>query len=97
MATRYGRLGLRTLAGTMVAAVPVAAACSQGPTYDQWAATDGAAGRINLDDVQAAFKKSDSATEFERKVNEIYEGDGTVLAAGDHALHAAALEVLTGD
>ena len=25
------------------------------------------------------------------------EGDGTVLAAGDHALHAAALEVLTGD
>ncbi len=79
MATKYGRLGIRTLAGTMVAAVPVAAACSQGPTYDQWAATDGAAGRINLDDVQQAFKDSESATEFERKVNEIYEGDGIVL------------------
>jgi len=25
------------------------------------------------------------------------EGDGTVLAAGDRSLHAAALEVLTGD
>ena len=79
MATRYGRLGIRTLAGAMVAAVPAAAACSQGPTYDQWAATDGAAGRINLDDVQQAFKDSESATEFERKVNEIYEGDGLVL------------------
>ena len=79
MATRFGRLGMRTLAGTIVATVPVAAACSQGPTYDQWAATDGAAGKINLDDVQAAFKKSKSATEFERKVNEIYEGDGLVL------------------
>ena len=79
MATRYGRLGIRTLAGTMVAAVPVAAACSQGPTYHEWAATDGAAGRINLDDVQQAFKDSESATEFERKVNEIYEGDGLVL------------------
>ena len=79
MATRYGRLGIRTLAGTMVAAVPVAAACSQGPTYHEWAATDGAAGRINLDDVQQAFKDSESASEFERKVNEIYEGDGVVL------------------
>ena len=79
MATRYGRLGIRTLAGTMVAAVPVAAACSQAPSYDEWAATDGAAGRINLDDVQQAFKDSESATEFERKVNEIYEGDGLVL------------------
>ena len=79
MATKYGRLGIRTIAGAMVAAVPVAAACAQGPTYDQWAATDGAAGRINLDDVQQAFKNSESATEFERKVNEIYEGDGLVL------------------
>ena len=27
----------------------------------------------------------------------IIDASGTVLAAGDHALHAAALEVLTGD
>ena len=63
----------------MVVAGPVAAACEQGPTFDEWAATDGAAGRINLDEVQEAFKKSKSPTEFERKVNQIYEGDGLIL------------------
>ena len=71
--------GFTVLAGTMVVAAPVAAACVPGPTYDDWAATDGAAGRINLDEVQEAFKKSGSPTEFESRVNAIYEGDGLVL------------------
>ena len=79
MARNLGRVGMRTLAGTLIATGPVLAACSIGPTYDQWAATDGAAGRINLDEVQNAFKKSESASDFERRVNEIYEGDGLVL------------------
>ena len=75
------RLGLRTAIslGGIVAAAPLAAACSSGPSYEDWAATDGAAGSINLDDVQAAFKDSKSATDFERRVNEIYEGDGLVI------------------
>ena len=67
------------LAGVSLLAAPVAVACDSGPSYEDWAATDGAAGRINLDEVQEAFKKSDSATEFEKRVNEIYEGDGIVL------------------
>ena len=67
------------LAGVSLLAAPVAAACDSGPTYEDWAATDGAAGRINLDEVQQAFKDSNSATEFEKRVNEIYEGDGIVL------------------
>ena len=67
------------LAGVSLLAAPVAAACDSGPTYEDWAATDGAAGRINLEEVQEAFKDSDSATEFEKRVNEIYEGDGIVL------------------
>ena len=79
MSTKLRNLGVRTLAGAVVAGGPAIAACSVGPTYDQWAATDGAAGRINLDDVQDAFKKSESATEFEQRVNRIYEGDGLVL------------------
>ena len=79
MGRKLGRRGFAMLAGTMVVAGPVAAACAPGPTYDEWAATDGAAGRINLDEVQEAFKKSGSPTEFERRVNEIYEGDGLVL------------------
>ena len=78
MAMRIKRTGL-LLGGAVMASTPVLAACAVGPTYDQWAATDGAAGRINLDEVQEAFKKSESVTGFEKKVNEIYEGDGLVL------------------
>ena len=56
--------------GGIVAAAPLLLPAVAPPTKD-WAATDGAAGRINLDDVQEAFKDSDSATEFEKRVNEI--------------------------
>ena len=73
------RISSRTTAGALIATGPLVAACSLGPTYDDWAATDGAAGRINLDAVQSVFKNSESATEFEKRVNEIYEGDGLVL------------------
>ena len=79
MAVTLGKAGAWALAGTMVAGGPMMAACSSGPTYDQWAATDGAAGRINLDDVQQAFKSANSVTDFEQRVNQIYEGDGIVL------------------
>ncbi len=79
MNKKLGKRSFAALAGTMVVAGPVLAACSSGPTYDQWAATDGAAGRINLEAVQDAFKKSKSVSEFEGKVNEIYEGDGIIL------------------
>ena len=67
------------LAGATLLAAPVAAACDSGPSYEQWAETAGAAGRINLDAVQEAFKDSSSATDFEDRVNKIYEGDGIVL------------------
>ena len=73
------RHGKATLAVTALMAGPIAVACSSGPTFDQWAATDGAAGRINLDEVQEAFQKSKSATDFEDRVNQIYEGDSIVL------------------
>ena len=82
MSPRISRLALAMSAGSALAGAPLLVACgssSSGPTYDQWAATDGAAGRINLDDVQLAFQQSSSATEFEKRVNEIYEGDGIIL------------------
>ncbi len=79
MAWRKLRIGAAASLGGIVATAPLIAACGGEPTYEDWAATDGAAGRINLDDVQEAFKNSESATEFERRVNEIYEGDGLVL------------------
>lgn len=79
MTTKMCRVGTRTVAGAMIAAGPVIAACSSGPTFDEWAATDGAAGRINMDEVQKAFREAESATQFEKRVNEIYEGDGLIL------------------
>ena len=82
MSPRISRMALAMSASSLLAGAPLLAACgpsSSGPSYSQWAATDGAAGRINLDDVQQAFIESSSATEFESRVNEIYEGDGIIL------------------
>ena len=92
MTTRLGKVGLRTLAGAVVVSGPVAAACSTGPTYEQWAATDGAAGRINLEDVQEAFKSSKSATDFEQRVNQIYEGDRLLLVRAKQEGNSTILE-----
>ncbi len=44
-----------------------------------WMATDGAAGRINLDAVKDALETSKDPSDFEKRVNEIYEGDNLVL------------------
>jgi hypothetical protein len=88
---RRFRLGTAISLGGVVAAAPLIAACG-GPSYDDWAATDGAAGRINLDDVQQAFKDSKSATDFEERVNQIYEGDGLVLVRARQDGSALTLE-----
>lgn len=45
----------------------------------QWAASPGTAGFINLDDVKKAFQKTPKITDFEKRVNEIFEGDGIIL------------------
>ncbi len=85
------RLGTAVSLGGIVSASPLIAACG-GQSYEDWAATDGAAGRINLDDVQEAFKEAKSATDFERRVNEIYEGDGLVLVRAKQDGSALTLE-----
>ena len=92
MTTRWRKLGIRATAGLAVAAAPVAAACGSGPSYEDWAETDGAAGRINLEDVQTAFQESESVTEFEKRVNEIFEGDGIVLIKAEQTDTAFVLE-----
>ncbi len=57
----------------------VLAGCAPGVSSADWAATEGAIGRINMDAVEEAFKKSQTVEEFEKRLNEIYEGDGIVL------------------
>ena len=83
---------LTLLAAGSLLLSPVAAACDTGIPYSQWAATDGAAGRINLEDVQTAFRSTASATDFERLVNEIYEGDGIILIRARHEGEGLSLE-----
>ena len=61
MAKTLGKLG--SISGGIIATGPLLVACGGGISAEEWAATDGAAGRINLDDVQEAFKKSNSATD----------------------------------
>ena len=90
MAKKLGKLVM--ISGGIMATGPLLVSCGGGPTYDDWAATDGAAGRINLDDVQEAFKNSDSATDFERRVNEIYEGDGLIYVRARQDGQALTLE-----
>ncbi len=46
---------------------------------EQWAETSGQAGRINLEAVEEAMQKSKDVTEFEKRVNEIYQGEELVL------------------
>lgn len=47
--------------------------------YEAWAETDGAAGRINMQAVQEAFEQASDPTDFEDRINQIYEGEHPVL------------------
>ena len=69
------RMGMTLLMGSGI----LMAGCSVGVSADQWAATEGAIGRINMEEVEEAFKKSQTVEEFEKRLNEIFEGDGIVL------------------
>ena len=74
------KMGMSLILGSaMMVAGPVMTGCSTGVSADEWAATEGAIGRINMEAVQEAFERSKSVEEFEKRLNEIYEGDGIVL------------------
>ena len=62
------------------------------PDYRQWAETDGAAGRINMNDASVAFTEADSPSSFERRVNEIYEGDNYIPIKVEQSADAFTLE-----
>lgn len=72
---------------TAAAGLGVACGVGKGDTglsAGQWLETDGAAGRINMDDVQQAYREAfgpngRGLSWFEQRVNEIYEGDHLIL------------------
>ena len=54
----------------------------------EWVETDGASGRINMDDVRDAYRESFSngnfdVAKFERRVNEIYTGDNLIIVQAE--------------
>lgn len=50
-----------------------------GGERDRWANSPGTNGFVNLDAVKEVFRKNTSVREFERRVNEIFEGDNLVV------------------
>lgn len=73
----------------LTAAAGLGVACGVGKeetglSAGEWLETDGAAGRINMDDVQQAYREAfgpggKGLSWFEQRVNEIYEGDHLIL------------------
>ena len=85
MASRFRKLSMAMLGGGLVVGSPLVAACSSIPffglsaeeeaAYEAWMATGRAVGRINLQDVEKAFKESWTLVDswnFEVRFNEIY-------------------------
>lgn len=93
--------------GAAMTASPIAGACAPQQTpaeqeaqYQDWTRTDAAAGHINMHDVEQAFKSSPNIEAFERRINEIYEGDWLVLVRAllvDDTLVLEGWEDLDGD
>lgn len=46
---------------------------------EQWAAAPGTNGFVNLDAVKEAFQKNPEVADFEKRVNEIFEGDHLII------------------
>jgi hypothetical protein len=66
------------LAGVL-AATPLVACDSRGT--DRWATTENTNVKIDWDRVNEAYKTAEGPEDFERKVNEIYEGDEVISVA----------------
>ncbi len=70
--TAYASVGILVSSGVVGCGGNVA-------RQQDWMVTSVATGRINLDAVKDALETSKDIDEFERRVNEIYEGDNLVL------------------
>ncbi len=99
---RWGVLAMTAAGGLGVVAC---GGGDKGAKASDWVQTDGASGRINLDDVHEAYGKSFEDGKFQiekftQRVNEIYEGDHLVVIesklVGDRA-DVSGWEDLDGD
>jgi hypothetical protein len=66
----------------------------------QWANSPGTNGFMNLDAVKKAFQKNSNVEDFEKRVNEIFEGDNLIIFSSDETSRGfiyTAKEDLDGD
>ena len=86
-----------------VIAVVMVKDCSRNrriSAVDEWQNAQGTQGFINLDGVRDAFRQNQSLYDFEKRVNEIYEGDNLVLFSArevSKGFELKAYEDLDGD
>ena len=74
---------MRITSNVMIAAFAIASlplsACERGT--ERWATTDNTNVPIDWDKVNEAYKSADGPADFEKRVNEIYEGDEVIRKA----------------
>lgn len=76
MKTHYSRtIGVASISSL----VALAGCSSEDKKYKDWMETEGAANRINLDEVAKALDEAKGIADFENRVNEIYEGPHLVM------------------
>jgi hypothetical protein len=73
---KLGQSGYWIAAG--VASTAVLGGCGD-KTVDKWENSPGTQGFINLSAVKTAFQKNPEVSEFEKRVNEIFEGDNLIV------------------
>jgi predicted small secreted protein len=77
----------QTLVALLAATALSVAGCnnSGGGGNDRWATTENTNVKIDWDKVNEAYKAAEGPQDFERRVNEIYEGDEVIsVAVADH-------------
>src|SRR3954470_9789419 len=73
----------KLLAAALAAASLVAVVgCDSGPArVDRWATTENTSVDIDWDKVNEAYKQADGPQDFEKRVNEIYQGSEVISVA----------------
>lgn len=77
---------VRSLAAVLAICLLGAPGCEQGgKKVDRWVTTENTSVRIDWDKVNEAYKQASGPEDFEKRVNEIYQGDEVIsVAVQDH-------------
>lgn len=72
---------VRSLAAVLAVSLLGAPGCEQGGKVDRWVTTENTTVRIDWDKVNDAYKQASGPEDFEKRVNEIYQGDEIISVA----------------